>query len=234
MASWYLVPSLVKLRDEINARWPRRDKASDGAVGDTSHAARKSSHNPDWRNGGAVRATDTDSNGVPGRETDLTRALVKAAIGDPRVWYVIWNRTIWSRTYGWRALRYTGSNPHDKHVHVSVLEDTVKWRDTRNWLTTPPQRVKPGKVSASRCTEQFLVAAGAKKGKIVRRIGVKRIQQALNDNYGTGLVVDGLVGEATLNAWGKHEARVGVIGRPRVPDQRSLAALSRGRFEVIP
>lgn len=138
MANWFLAPSLVTLRNEINARYPKRDKASDGAVGDTSHSARKSSHNPLWsapgKWSGVVRAVDVDNNGRPGERTKVVADVLAAAIGDPRVWYVIWNRQIWSRTYGWKPRRYDGANPHDKHVHVSLLEEQRAWADTSPWL----------------------------------------------------------------------------------------------------
>lgn len=112
MAGWYLAASLVKLRQEINAKFPHRDKSSDGSVGDTSHAARRSDHNPDNR--GCVHAIDIDKDGIN------VPALLREVIGDPRVSYVIWSRRIWDRAYGWRAQRYTGINPHTHHVHVSV------------------------------------------------------------------------------------------------------------------
>lgn len=234
--SWYLVPSLVALREGVNAKYPGRDKASDGAVGDTSHQARKSSHNPDYRYpGGPVRAVDIDSNGSPGVATPLVRDILKAAIGDPRVWYVIWNRTIWSRTYGWQARRYTGSNPHDKHVHVSVLESPSLWTVTRDWFgpEAPKYKVKPRPVHGPSLRRQFLRALGEGTGKVKAINSVARVQQALNNVYGTSLTVDGLVGKATLDAWGRHEKRTGVDGRPRVPDRQSLDALARGRFMTV-
>ncbi|WP_051486252.1 hypothetical protein [Nocardioides sp. J54] len=145
--SYFLAPSLVALRDEVNARWPKRDKASDGWIGDTSHAARKSSHNPLWsapgKWSGVVRAIDVDNNGKPGEETALVKALLEATIGDHRVWYVIWNGHIWSRTYGWAKRRYYGSNPHDKHVHVSIEENADAWADTTRWLDDPKE-IRPG------------------------------------------------------------------------------------------
>lgn len=138
MTAWFLAPSLVKLRDEINTAFPGRDKSSDGAVGDTSHAARKSSHNPLWTApgnwSGVVRAIDVDSNGKPGERTPLVAAVLDAAIGDPRTWYVIWNRQIWSVTHDWKPRPYDGDNPHDHHVHVSVLETVAAWSDTSPWL----------------------------------------------------------------------------------------------------
>lgn len=141
MTNWFLAPSLVALRNEMNARYPKRDKASDGAVGDTSHAARKSSHNPLWsapgKWSGVVRAIDVDNNGRPGERTKVVADMLAAAIGDPRVWYVIWNQQIWSRTYGWKPRPYGGANPHDKHVHVSLLEEQHAWADTSPWFARP-------------------------------------------------------------------------------------------------
>ena len=47
MASWILVPCLVKLRSEFNAIAPDRDKSSDGSIGDAAHQDSQSDHNPD-------------------------------------------------------------------------------------------------------------------------------------------------------------------------------------------
>jgi hypothetical protein len=53
---------------------------------------------------------------------------------DRRVKYIISNRQIWTPGSGWR--RYTGSNPHTLHAHVSVNRayenDTSPWFD--GWL----------------------------------------------------------------------------------------------------
>lgn len=109
--SYYLANSLVDLRGETNTRWPKRDKASDGWIGDTSHSARVSDHNPDYADGGVVRAIDVDKDGI-----NVTEFL-NAVIYDPRTSYVIWNRRIWGGTR-WR--KYEGSNAHTKHIHVSI------------------------------------------------------------------------------------------------------------------
>jgi hypothetical protein len=231
--SFFLVASLVELRNEIDDRFPQRDKTSDGWIGDASHQARPSSHNPDWSHGGAVRAIDVDNNGGSFAKTDVQQTVLKAAVGDPRVWYVISNGIIYSRTFGWRANRYTGSNPHDHHVHVSVTEEPTKWKDTSGWLAPDKPPVRPGPVHYNVVCNQFLRAAGAIPGSIEPRASVKRVQLALNQEYGLLLEVDGFVGERTLNAWAHHEDGVGVVGRPRVPDQRSLAALAKGRFVLM-
>lgn len=233
--SYFLAPSLSKLRDEINAAFPRRDKTSDGWIGDPSHAARVSDHNPDWgapgRRNGVVRAIDIDiDDNDAGR--DLRREILNAAIGDPRVWYVISNGVIYSRTYGFAARRYTGSNGHYAHVHVSLVHTEAAEFSTAPWMTDPNKpRLKSAPVSLTGVTEQFVAAA--KGEKVEYRPGVQRIQQALNNQYKAGLTLDGFAGKATLDAWGRHEARVGGGARPRVPDARSLAALAKGRWRVV-
>ncbi len=42
-----LSKAAIQLREQIDDSFPDRDRASDGWIGDTRHAARKSDHNPD-------------------------------------------------------------------------------------------------------------------------------------------------------------------------------------------
>ncbi|HBV11392.1 peptidoglycan-binding domain-containing protein [Glutamicibacter bergerei] len=109
--SYYLAPSLKQLRDEINDAYPNRDKSSDGWIGDAAHNARVSDHNPDYADGGVVRAIDIDEDGID------TAALLAIVTKDPRVSYVIYEGRIWGGTR-WR--KYTGSNMHRQHIHVSI------------------------------------------------------------------------------------------------------------------
>lgn len=129
--SYRIAPAAQSLLDQATALWPNRSRASDGTIGDTSHAARASDHNPDSR--GIVHAADLTHDPANGCDNNANAEAVK---DDPRVKYVIWNRRIWnpsiSRT--WRP--YTGSNPHDHHMHVSVL--TEHENDTSPWFTTNP------------------------------------------------------------------------------------------------
>lgn len=106
-----LAANLATLRQEIYRRWPQHQKRFDGWIGDVSHQRRKSDHNPDSR--GVVHAIDVDINGID------PPALVRVAIRHPTTQYVIFNRTIWSRTRGFQPCRYTGSDPHTGHVHIS-------------------------------------------------------------------------------------------------------------------
>lgn len=81
-------------------------------------------------------------------------------------------------------------------------------------------------VHFGRVQEQFLIAAGVQKGELERKNGVGLIQRALNKVLELDLEVDGYVGESTLNAWGRWEDRVGVVGRPRIPDRKSVEELA--------
>lgn len=235
MSNFYLAPALVKLRSEINALFPRRDKTSDGWIGDPSHSARTSDHNPDWSAGGVVRAIDVDVDDHDPTK-DIRRMVLEACIGDPRVWYVISNGVIYSRTFGWAARTYTGPSGHFGHVHVSIqgangisreLAQRIE-NDTSSWFASV--RTKLPAVNYDNVRHEFLQALEGRK--VTARPGIRRIQRALNAKNREHLRVDGLVGKSTLNAWGRWEERVGGTGRPRVPDLHSLRRLGAGRFSV--
>ena len=128
MKRWRLALSLAMLRDQLNSKWPQRDKSADGTIGDLSHRGRVSDHNPNSE--GTVCAMDIThdvAGGVNG--SDLSEQLIK----DPRVKYVIWHGHIYKARLphlGWQ--RYRGSNPHDHHVHISVTQESAD--DTGKWL----------------------------------------------------------------------------------------------------
>ena len=110
-----------QLRSEINAKYPKRDKRSDGWIGDTAHNARKSDHNPDKQ--GWVRAIDIDSDLVKGssKESWILAEQIKtiALKGDKRISYVIHQHRIASPRQNWAWRVYKGANPHVSHIHIS-------------------------------------------------------------------------------------------------------------------
>jgi len=133
MASWVLTKGLESFRGNINARFPKRDKKSDGTIGDQTHASGTSGHNPDitgkaeYRDGdklNEVRAWDMDSdlNDQYGFTAEqLVQYLIKLARSGAYVpfKYIIYKRRIWRKSKGWKTETYTGPSPHTEHVHFS-------------------------------------------------------------------------------------------------------------------
>jgi hypothetical protein len=124
---WEVAPALERLHGQLNAHAPRRSKASDGAIGDTAHAARTSDHNPWFCLAGQRYVTARDWTHDPRGGLDCAQLAAALRDGrDRRVKYVIWREQIMA-SYGgpapWTWRPYTGSNPHNKHLHLSVVAD---------------------------------------------------------------------------------------------------------------
>jgi hypothetical protein len=110
------------LRNQINERYPSRDKASDGWLGDSAHASRPSDHNPDAKTG-VVRAIDVDRDLSGRAKPDLMPYLAdqirECAKLDDRISYVIFDAKIASKKSRWVFKPYDGINAHRHHCHVS-------------------------------------------------------------------------------------------------------------------
>lgn len=137
--AWVLTRGLTTWREEINAVFPDRDRASDGAIGDQAHSSGTSGHNPDrtgraeYRDGDAldeVRAIDVDRDLVPESGDDWMLRVIRFVVEKARrgeyvpFRYIIYcpaggRPTIWHKSSGWAARNYTGANRHDKHAHFS-------------------------------------------------------------------------------------------------------------------
>lgn len=133
--AWRLAGSLVKLREQLNAAYPNRSKVSDGSIGDAAHAAVPSDHNPN--SAGVVCAIDITHSPSTGLDA---HALADRLIVNrhPTLKYVISNYRIAGDWTGWKWVRYYGSNPHDKHIHVSVGRgndgySVQPYDDSSNW-----------------------------------------------------------------------------------------------------
>lgn len=192
---YQLIPALTTLRAQINAAYPNRDRSSDGWVGDTSHSRRASDHNPDQH--GWVHAIDVDKDGIDPYQ------LVNIAIADERVNYVIFNKAIFSRAYGFRARLYTGANPHDKHVHISAMHG-AKAMDGRNWAI--PNAVVPVTIAI----KPIAVVTPIHTAE-VKDAGVVALQTVLN-GFGAGIAVDGVWGSQSENAANRYSVRRGAHG----------------------
>jgi hypothetical protein len=144
--TWRNCQASLTLIAEVNLRWSGRSRASDGTIGDAAHATRTSDHNP-WvtvAGQGVVRARDITRVGcdLPSLFEHL-RKLGQA--GDPRLaggGYLILDRRITAPDFRtWRA--YTGTNPHDKHGHVSFSTSPAGFDSQAPWHIVPPGAQTP-------------------------------------------------------------------------------------------
>jgi hypothetical protein len=135
---WRVAKSLDHLLAQVNQLAPSRSKASDGSIGDANHQTRDSDHNPWVTDGtmGIVTARDITHDRKNGCDAQhIADAIVAAR--DPRVKYIIWNRRICSSVVSpWKWRAYGGSNPHTKHIHISVLPEKDKYDDESDWNLT--------------------------------------------------------------------------------------------------
>lgn len=141
MTQPYKAPAIAAIERAVNARWPNRSRASDGWIGDAAHATRPSDHNP-LPGIGAVLAYDFTVNGID------PWGLIAALVLDDRVRYIIYDEKIAYVDDGFRVwYKYTGSNPHTKHIHVSVRQARRYWGDGRDFrLGTPAPAPAPAPI----------------------------------------------------------------------------------------
>jgi hypothetical protein len=81
--SWKLAAAAVTLRDQVNKRYPKRDRASDGTIGNLAHRRRISDHNPDKT--GYVMALDLDEDGWPAHQFADQLIEYMRTSGDKRI-----------------------------------------------------------------------------------------------------------------------------------------------------
>jgi hypothetical protein len=118
-------PAAVALLRQATALAPKRMKASDGLLPSAAH--RKASPDSDHNTGLAVDLTHDPKNGIDCEE------IFEKLKEDKRVSYLIFNKKIWNIKYSKSGNRpYSGSNPHTKHLHVSIKPDMAN--DTSPWF----------------------------------------------------------------------------------------------------
>ncbi len=118
-------PAAIALLRQATAIAPKRMKASDGLLPSAAHL--KASPNSDHNTGLAVDLTHDPKSGI-----DCSEIFEKLK-EDERVEYLIFNKKIWSKAKAKQGNRaYTGSNPHTKHLHISIKAD--KANDTSPWF----------------------------------------------------------------------------------------------------
>ena len=118
-----LSKSVIQFREQADDAYPDRDRRSDGTIGDARHSKTKSDHNP-CPITGFVRAFDLDAS-LDGKDATahyLADQIRVNAKSDKRIAYVIFNKRIASKRTLWRWVKYRGTNPHIKHIHISFTE----------------------------------------------------------------------------------------------------------------
>lgn len=168
---------------QATAKWPYRDKKSDGIMSSQEHKKQNPYSDHDW--GNAFDLTHDPAHGCDAH--GWAAWLVKQNF--PEVKYVISNSKIWSKKRqdeGWRE--YKGSNPHVKHVHVSINE---RYRNTvRTWFPATfirPPTQPPVKKPATPVGDIVAALPLLKIGKN-DAADVLTLQALLNARYGNVVV----------------------------------------------
>jgi hypothetical protein len=212
--------SLVTLLAQINAKFPYRDRASDGGIGDAAHSARVSDHNPD--SSGIYHAYDfdhdPDSNGLDCYT--LKRELI--ASSDNRIKYIIFMRRIWYASSR-REEYYSGVNAHDHHLHLSVVSG-APGDDSRKWVlpflsTTGGGGTTPTWSGGTYCQYED------------RNDRVMTLQNHMTKMYRgyNAYVPTGFYGDATKAGIAEFQSRVGIEG----PDADGTIVGPRTMKELI-
>lgn len=217
--SWRVARSIVKLRDQIDARFPNRNRRSDGYIGDVAHRSRISDHNA-WLviNGeNIVTAGDWTDDDSTGFDTDAFTDQL-ATSRDRRIKYVIANGWIMDSrpAYSpWKWRRYTGPNGHYSHMHLSVLPHRDLVDDSTRWaipmLGAPKPTPKPAPPTAR--LPRHAVGSRVLVVKEPRMTGtdVRDLQRVLRAWYPRlGVKVDGWYGPATAVAVRHLQERAGI------------------------
>ena len=117
-------PAAIAVLRQATALQPKRKKLSDGLLPSAAHL--KASPNSDHNTGLAVDLTHDPANGIDCAE------IFQKLKEDKRVSYLIFQGRIWSKEKSKLGdRRYTGSNSHNKHLHISIVAsgatDTSPW-----------------------------------------------------------------------------------------------------------
>jgi hypothetical protein len=118
-------PAAIAVLRQATALSPSRMKASDGLLPSNAHLMQSPAS--DHNTGLAVDLTHDPKNGIDCEE------IFEKLKEDKRVKYLIFKGKIWSKEKSKLGnRRYTGSNPHNKHLHISI-ESTMA-TDTSPWF----------------------------------------------------------------------------------------------------
>jgi hypothetical protein len=128
-------PAALAVLRQATALAPTRKKASDGLLPSAAHI--KASPNSDHNTGLAVDLTHDPKKGIDCEE------IFEKFKEDARVEYLIFKGKIWSKARAKEGNRkYTGSNQHNSHLHISIKPELSKDISPWFWWLNQPKIVK--------------------------------------------------------------------------------------------
>lgn len=158
----------------------------------------------------------------------------------------------WHRPFNWDG------KAGIEHVHCELLGDEDasvaakgQWADYRahrnglvsnlvdnTWHPDPipvwKYKVLPTLgVSLQRVHTDFLLAVTTDKFPTKPTFRARAIQRSLNTKVRAGLTIDGVIGPKTVGAYRRWERKIGVEGRPGVPDKHALRRLFKGTVYFV-
>lgn len=232
--AWQLTAGLQNLRAQVNARWPHRDKASDGTIGDAAHQASTSGHNPDDTPGSRpawagdpdstpeVRAWDMDSDlGEPGTTAQMLVDHLRQLPGiAAHIRYMIYDRRIYHSRDAFAPAAYSGWSAHTEHVHFEGA-----WSQAADTNSTFDYRLE--EISMSLASERIPITASSQALFAGAKVGDTQPASAflaLAAVYAQRAAVAGQAAAATLQQ---------LVARDDVDEQALATALIPGLTAAI-
>jgi len=159
--SFRVAKALLNLRDEVDRKFPHRDRSSDGTIGNAAHQklGSASDHNPfikDAHGVGVVRALDVDAGPglFPDESHDTVGDTVAKAVrragenGHPALQdggYLIYEGRIASAKSDppWSFRPFSGDS-HQSHPHISVGRSASAYDSNKPWGVADQLMASPG------------------------------------------------------------------------------------------
>lgn len=180
--SWTLAPSLARLLDEVNRRWPNRDKRSDGTIGDRAHGWKGRKYNGSNPHAGHIHISIR--NGTSERASAALRAH---AARDTSSWGIAPTGPMPPKT------GVSAPKPSPRTLKRGTVGDDVKR------LQTELLRIFPAYAKRITANGGPTTNFGPATEAVVREF---------QRRHGKGLVVDGIVGPKTRTALASYGVRL--------------------------
>ena len=206
----------VTLRDQVNKKWPNRDKASDGWIGDAAHQAntgwgtngKGSYHNVDPN--GIVHAIDLDEGFGPGWKKGTTAkefaeqlaTYCREGKDKGRIAHIVYEDQVASATANNWHFRGSGYS-HFQHIHISFTNKADK--DGSKFLLPIFENVKPPAPKPEQKIPAYPGRSRLTKGQ--RNSDVKTMQkQLIKKGFAISAGPTGYYGDQTVAAVKKFYA----------------------------